>query len=103
MTQSTTHATSSPCRRLVRKTVVHDEEAANSSALSSNRSSDATEGGLAAPGALALRSLERLGFDVLVLEIFQGAGMVRKLVLLVEPGRREFAQVRSDRDHVGLV
>src|SRR5262245_57274939 len=49
MTQSTTHATSSPCRRLVRKTVVLDEEAANSSALSSSRSSDATEGGLAAP------------------------------------------------------
>src|SRR5262245_30171307 len=49
MTQSTTHAISSPCRRLVRRTVVLEAEAANSSVLSSNRSSDAAEGGLAAP------------------------------------------------------
>src|SRR4030095_5369984 len=70
MTQSTTHATSSPCRRLVRKTVVLDEEAANSSALSSNRSSDAIEGGLAAPSvsrvsftkAVPARSESRVGW-----------------------------------------
>src|SRR5262245_40982296 len=48
MTQSTTQAISSACSRLVRKTVVREEVAANSSALARSRSSDATARGSAA-------------------------------------------------------
>src|SRR5262249_58221068 len=55
------------------------------------------------PRALAFRSRERLSLDVLVLEVFQRAGMVWKFVCLVEIGRRELTQVRRDGDHVGLV
>src|SRR6266511_4202429 len=58
---------------------------------------------LSHPQAVALRSRKRLGFDVLVLEVFQRAGMEWKIVLLVEPARRELSQVRSDADHLGLV
>src|ERR687887_474636 len=53
--------------------------------------------------ALAFRSRKRLGFDLLILEVFQRAWMEWKLICLVEPGRRELAQVRRDGDHLGFV
>src|SRR5690242_15252019 len=110
-TQRTTQPTSNDCRMLVASRVALDDSEANSSVLAINRSSDAAEmcTGLGAFGlsftadVSALRTSIGLGFDLVILEVLQGAGMVGHVVLAIHRIEGEVVQRRRHCDHVGFV
>src|SRR5262245_14945247 len=91
-THRTTAATSSDWKTLVQKTVARDAAETNSAVSGTMRSSLT----LYAPGCL-------FGGNVIVLEVFPGAGVIGQVVFLVECRCRELAQCRLDGNQLGLV
>src|SRR4029453_3619002 len=91
-TQRATRATSRDWKTLVQETGARDAAETNSVVSGTMRSSLT----LYSPGCL-------FGGNVVVLEVFQGAGGIGQVVFLVERRRRELAQCRLDGNQLGLV